>query len=130
MDGFLGHVGREVVVLLSDPWEDLRMIAEQIRLPLIGFASQKPIEGLEFHTGWPLFERPGRTAVLESLGVMVLAEPRTGVAILLQDLGHGGIFRADDGVVARETRRPFPDDAEPDGMVVAAGDKCCPRRRA
>ena len=61
---------------------------------------------------------------------MVLAKPRSGIAVLLQDFADGGAVRADDGIVAREAGGHFADDAEADRVVVAAGDQRRPRRRA
>ena len=61
---------------------------------------------------------------------MVLAEPRGGVAVALEDRADRRVVRTDDRVVARETRRQLGDHAEAHRVMVAAGDQRRPRRRA
>ena len=61
---------------------------------------------------------------------MVLAEPRRGVAILLQDFADGRVLRPDDGVVAWIAGGLLGDHAEAHGVMVAAGDQRRPRGRA
>ena len=106
-----------------------RMIAVQVGRPLVGLAAHESVEIFEAHAGRPLVEWP-RHAVLIGGRVMVLAEPRRGVAILLEDLADGGALGADDGIVAREAGGHFADDAEADRVVVAAGDQRRARGRA
>ena len=84
-DRLVRHVGGEVVAGLADPRKDLGVIAEQVGRPLVGLAAHEAVEVLEAHARWPLIEGTGR-AVLKRRGVVVLAEPRRGVAVLLQDL--------------------------------------------
>ena len=62
--------------------------------------------------------------------VMVLAKPRGGITVLLQNFADGGALRTDDGIIAREARGHLADDAEADRVVVAAGDQRRARRRA
>src|SRR3954451_4465537 len=76
-DGLVRHVGRQIVVLLTDPRKSLPVVLEEIRGPLIRFASQETIEIIETHAGRPLVEGSG-DAVLEVWRIMVLAEPGRG----------------------------------------------------
>ena len=105
------------------------MIAEQVRLPLVGLAAHEPVEVIEAHPRGPLVEGAGR-AVLKAGRVVVLAEPRRGIAILFEDLADRGVLRTDDGIVARVARGQLGDHAEAHRVMVAAGDQRCPRGRA
>src|SRR5216684_7648340 len=105
------QVSGEVVAGMSDPRVDLRMITEQIRLPLIGLPAQVAVEILKAHTRRPLIEGPGGAAVLKTGCVMVLPKPRRSVAVLFQDLADSGALRTDDGVIARVAGGQFADDA-------------------
>ena len=84
---------------------DRRGVAEQVRLPLAGVAADEAVEVFEAHAGRPLVERAG-LAGLEGRRVVVLAEPRGAVAVLLQDRADGRRILRDDAVVAGETRSP------------------------
>ncbi len=106
------------------------MVAEQIRLPLVGFATHEAVEVLETHTRGPLLERTGGTAVLEARRVVVLAEPRRGIAVVLEDLADGGVLQANDRVVTRIAGGEFADDTRTHGVVVAARDEGRAGRRA
>ena len=66
------------------------MILEQIGRPLVGLAAHEPVEILEAHSRRPLVVRPG-DAVLKAGRVVLLAEPRRGIAVLLQDFTDGGV---------------------------------------
>ena len=61
---------------------------------------------------------------------MVLAEPRRGIAVVLEDRADGRVVRTDDRVIAREARRQLGDHAEAHRVVVAAGDQRRARGRA
>ena len=63
---------------------DGRRVAEQVRLPLAGVAADEPVEILEAHADRPLVERPGLARLVERR-VVVLAEPRGRVPVLLED---------------------------------------------
>ena len=69
---------------------DLRRVAEQVRLPLVGVAADEAVEILEAHAGRPLVERPD-LAGREGRRVVVLAEPRGGVAVVEQDAPDRGL---------------------------------------
>src|SRR5271156_3941931 len=130
LDGVVGQVGGEVVAFLTDPWVHRSRIAEQVGRPLVGFATQEAIEILKAHADRPLVEGASRGAVSEARGVVVFAEPRGGVAVLLQYLSDGSVILTDDGIIARVAGGQFANDAEADRVVVAAGDQGGPRRRA
>ena len=129
LDGLIGHVRGEVVVGLVDPREDLVVISEQVGRPLVGLAAQEAVEIVEAHSRRPLVEG-SRDAVLEARRVVVLAEPRRGIAVTLQDRTDGRILGADERVIARIARRELRDHTEAHRMVVAAGDERRARRRA
>ncbi len=86
VDGVVGHRGDQVPRsrFLAQKRIDLRRVAEQVRLPLIGVAADEAVEVLEAHAGRPLVERPD-LAGREGWRVVVLAEPRRGVAVVEQD---------------------------------------------
>ena len=108
---------------------DRRRVAEQVRLPLARVAADKAIEILEAHSVRPLIERPG-LARLVRRRVVVLAEPRGRVAVLLQDCADGALVDRDDRVVTRKTRRYFADHPVAHRVMVASRDDRRPRRRA
>ncbi len=108
---------------------DLRGVAEQVRLPLVGVAADEPVEVFEAHAGRPLVKRPD-LAGLEGRRVVVLAEPRGGVAVVQQDAADGRLVLGDDAVVAGEAGGLLGDHAEAGRVMVAAGNKRGARRRA
>src|SRR5580704_14351973 len=105
------------------------MVSEQIGRPLVGLASHKSVEIIATHSRRPLVVGPGE-AVLKCRGVMVLAIPRGGVAVLAKNCADGGFLRADDGIVAWVTRGKFADHAGAHRVMVAASDERRARRRA
>ena len=113
------------------PWNgiDLRRVAEEVRLPLVGVAADEAVEVLEAHAGRPLVEGPD-LARGEGRRVVVLAEPRRRVAVVEQHAADGGLVLADDAVVAGEAGRLLGDHAEAGRVVVAPGDQRGARRRA
>jgi hypothetical protein len=66
----------------------------------------------------------------EGRRVVVLAEPRRGIAVVEQDAADRGLVLADDAVVAGEAGRLLGDHAEAGRVVVAPGDQRGARRRA
>src|SRR5262245_53915760 len=103
--------------------------SEQVRPPLVGVAAHEAVEIVEAHAGRPLVERPG-PARLELRGVVVLAEPRRPVAMVLQDPADGRLVAGHGAVVAGEARRLLGHDPEAHRMVVAPGDQRGACRRA
>ena len=129
LDGVVGLRGRQVPAGLADVRIDGRGVAEQVRLPLARVAADEAVEVFEAHADRPLVERAD-LAGRESRRVVILAEPRRGEAVVLQDAADRRLVLRDDAVVARETGRLFRDHAETHRMMVAAGDQRCARRRA
>ena len=60
---------------------------------------------------------------------MFLAEPRRGIAVLLEDFSDGGLVRLDDGIIARIAGGQLADHAEADRVMIAPGDERGARRR-
>src|SRR5207244_3190501 len=118
-DRLIGHVGDEVVIGLADPWIYLGVIAEQIRRPLVGFATHEAVEVLKPHPRRPLVERAGYT-VLEGGRVVVLAEPRCGITVVPESRADRRLVRRDYRVIARETGGQLRDHTKASRVMVAA----------
>ena len=129
LDRLVGHGRGQVPARLALEGVDGRRIAVQVRLPLAGVAADEAIEVLEAHAVRPLVEGPGLGRLIEGR-VVILAEPRGRVPVLLQDGADGAVLLPDDRVVARESRRDFAHHPEAGHVVVAPGDQCRARRRA
>ena len=125
----VGHAGDQVPAGLALEGIDLRGVAEQVRLPLVRVAADEPVEILEAHAGRPLVERSDLTGA-ERRRVVVLAEPRGGIAVVEQDATDGGLVLGDDAVVAREAGGLLRDHAEAGRVMVAPGNQRGARRRA
>ena len=129
-DGLVRHRGGEVVTGVALERIDVGGVAGEVRrLPLVGVAAHEAVEVLEAHADRPLVEGADG-ARLEGRRVVVLAEPRGAVAVVLQDLADGGLVFGDDAVVAGVARRLLGDHAEARRMMVAAGDEGRPGGRA
>ena len=128
VDGVVRHAGDKVPARLALEGIDLGGVAEQIRLPLVGIAAHKAVEILEAQACGPLVEGPD-LAGGKRRGVVVLAEPRRGIAVIEQNPPDGGLVLGDDAVVARETRGLLGDHAEARRVMVPPGDERGPRRR-
>ena len=129
LDRLVGHRRGQVPAGIALEGVDGRRVAEQVRLPLAGVAADEAVEILEAHPDRPLIERPG-LARLVGRRVVVLAEPRGRVAVVLQDRADRAVFLADDRVVPGKPRRDFAHDPEAGHVMVASGDQRRPRRRA
>jgi len=70
------------------------------------------------------------TKVREERRVVVLAEPRGRVAVVLQDGADGALLDRDDRVVTRVPRGDFAHHPEADRVMVSPGNDRRPRRRA
>ena len=127
LDGLVGHGRLQVPAGIALEGIDGRRVAKQVRLPLAGVAADKTVKIFESHAVGPLIERPC-LARLERGRVVVLAEPRGGVPVRLQDCADGAFLDRDDRIVTREPRRYFADHPEAHRMMVAAGDERRPRR--
>ena len=128
-DGVIGHGRGQIPTGLPLKRIDGRRVAEQVRLPLAGVAADEPVEIIETHADRPLIERPGLARLIKGR-VVILAEPRGRVTVLLENLADRAAILLDDRVVPRESRRRFAHDAIAGHVMVAAGDQCRARRRA
>src|SRR5262249_17014973 len=97
--------------------------------PLVRVAADEAVEVFEAHADGPQVEGP-RLAGLEGRRVVVLAEPRGGVAVVAQDAADRGLVLGDDAVVAGKAGGLLRDHAEAGRVVVAARDERGARRRA
>ena len=129
VDRLVGHGRDEVPARLAQERVDLRGVAEEVGLPLVGVAADEAVEVLEAHAGRPLVERTD-LAGRERRRVVVLAEPRCRIAVIEQDAADRRLVLADDAVVAGKARRLLGDHAEAHRMMVASGDQRGARRRA
>ena len=127
LDGLVGHGRLQVPAGIALEGIDGRRIAEQVRLPLAGVAADEAVEIIEAHAVRPLIERPGLARLVRGR-VVVLAEPRGCVPVLLQDGADGALLDRDDRVVTREPRRYFADHPEAHRVMVASRDNRRPRR--
>ena len=127
LDGVIGHRRLQVPAGIALEGVDGRRVAEQVRLPLAGVAADEAVKIIEAHSVRPLIERPGLARLIRGR-VVVLAEPRGGVPVFLQDRANGAFLDRDDRIVTREARRYFADHPEADRVMVAARDQCRPRR--
>jgi len=123
------HVGGEVVAGLADPRKNLLVVLEKIGRPLVSLAPHEAVEIVETHPYRPLVERAS-DGVLVGRRVVILAKPRCGIAVVLEDSTDGGVVWTDDRVIARKAGRQLGDYAEANGMMIATGDQRRPRRRA
>lgn len=91
-------------------------------MPLVGIATDKTLEILETHAGRPLIIWP-HLAGGKRRGVVILAEPGSGVTVIEQNPSDGSLILGDDAVITGETRGLFGNYTETGRMMVATGDK-------
>ena len=101
----------------------------EARLPLRGLAGDESVEVVEAVPGRPAVEGPHRRR-LGGRRVVPLAERRRGVAVVLQDFGHGRGVLADHAGVAVPIDGTFGDRAGMHAVVVATGQQGSTCRRA
>ena len=128
-DGIVRHGSGQVPARLAHVGINRRGVTEEVRLPLAGVAADEPVEILEAHADGPLVEWTD-LARSEGRRVVVLAEPRGGVAVFLENLADGRYILRDDAVVAREPRGLFRDHAKARRVMIAPGNERRARRRA
>ncbi len=129
INGVVGHAGDQVPARLALEGINLRGVAEEVRLPLVRIAAIETVEILEAHAGRPFVKRPD-LAGGERRRVVILAEPRGGVAVVLEHAPDGGLVFGDDAVVTGEARGLLGDHAEAHRVMVPPGDERRARRRA
>ncbi len=127
LDRLVGHGSGKVPAGAALKGVDSRRVSEQVRLPLAGVTADEAVEILEAQSVRPLVERPCLGCLIERC-VVVLAEPRGCVPVLLQDGTYGAAVLPDDRVVTREPRRNFAHDSEAGHVMVASRDNRRPRR--
>src|SRR5882762_11028443 len=98
------------------------MILEEIRLPLVGLTAHEPVKVLEAHPARPLVKRSSE-AVGVGGRIVVLAEPRRGVTVALEDRADGSAVLFNDGIITRVARRLLGDHSKTRRVVVAASDQ-------
>lgn len=108
---------------------NLRGVAEEVRLPLVGIAADEAVEILEAHASGPVIERPS-LARLIGRRVVILTEPRCGITVVLEYAPDSGLVLWDDAVITGETGGLLGDHAEAHRVMVSPGDERGPRRRA
>ena len=111
IDGVVGHPCDQVPSRFALEWVDLRSVAEEVGLPLVGIAADKTIEVFKALSDRPLVKR-ANLAGLEGGHIVLLAEPRGGVTIFQEDAANGRLVLGHDAVVAGEAGRLLGDDAE------------------
>ena len=89
VDRVIGHGSGQVPAGLALVGVNRRGVAEEVGLPLVGVATDEAVEVVKAHAGWPLIERPG-LAGLEGGSVVILAEPRGVVTVVLQNAADRG----------------------------------------
>ena len=127
LDRIVSHRCRQIPTGLPLKRIDGRRVAEQVRLPLAGVAADEPVKILEAHTDRPLMERT-RLARLIKWRVVILAEPRRRIPVLLENLTNRSAIPLDDRVVTRKSRRRFAHDTKAGYVMVAASDQRRARR--
>ena len=129
VDGLVGHGGREIPAGIALEGKDRGRVAIEVRLPLARVAADEAVEIVEAHSNRPLVERPSLGRLI-GRRVVVFAEPRGPVTVLLQDRADGAVGFQNDRVVARKAGADFVHDAEARDVVIATRDQRRPRRRA
>lgn len=121
-DRVVGHGGRQVPARIPLERIDLRGVAEQVRLPLARVAADEAVEVFEAHSDGPLVER-SVLAGLERGRVVILAEPRGAIAVVLQDPADRRLVARDETVVAGKAGGLLCDHAKAGRVMVASGDE-------
>src|SRR5262249_39917128 len=107
---------------------DLRCVAKQIRLPLVGIASHEAIEVFKAHPGRPQVEGSD-LAGFESGSVVIFAKPTRRVTIVPQDSADGCLVFRDDAVVPGKSGGLLRNDSKTGRVVIATSDEGGARRR-
>ena len=127
LDRVVSHRGGEIPTGMPLEGVDGRRVAEQVRLPLAGVAADEAVEIIEAHPDGPLIEWPGLARLVKGR-VVVLAEPRGRVPVLLEDLADRAGILPDNRIVTRESRRRFAHDPKAGHVMVASRDQRRARR--
>ena len=127
-DRVVGQILRQVIALVrAIGLLDESVVLDQIGEPLIGLPAQEPVEPVEAHLQRPLRFAAAAGDIL--LGnVVILADPESAVAVVLEHSRNRGALRRQPGRRTREPGRGLGDGREPVDVVVASGQKAGPRR--
>ena len=127
-DGLVHEILGQDVIRIGRARHQLVVLVKR-RLPLVHVAAHEAVEVVKPEPARPAVERPD-LARLPVRRVVVLAEPRRGVAVLAQHLGDGADVLADDARVAVVAGRRFGDHAVAGRVVIAPREQRRARRRA
>jgi hypothetical protein len=118
----IGHRRGQIPARIPGKRVDGRRVAEQVRLPLAGVATDEAVEILEAHPNRPLIERPGLARQIKRR-IVVLTEPRRRVPVLLEDCADRTAILPDDRIVARKPCGRFTHHAKAGHVMVASSDQ-------
>src|ERR1700743_2539908 len=96
------------------------LILDQVRIPLVGFATQVTIKTVETKLCWPLFAACARGNILFRY-VVVFSYPISGPAVFLQYLANGFALFRYAAVCAGEAICGFGNSGITCKMMVTAG---------
>src|SRR5208283_5154839 len=122
LDSVVSHRGGEVPSGVAVEGVDRRRVAKQVRLPLARVAADEAVEIFETHPNGPLIEWPGLARLVKGR-VVILAEPRGRVAVLLEDLADSAGILPDDRIVAGKSRRRLAHNSKAGHVMVASCDQ-------
>ena len=129
-DGVVGQIDGQVIARarLARGLHRHR-VAIKPGLPLAVGTALETVKIFEAQRRRPMVEGTDRVD-FPAWGVVPLAESRSGIAVVLQDLGHRSSTLRPDRIVARVTGGAFDHRAEADFMVVAPREQGGTGRRA
>ena len=125
-NGMIGEIVRDVIIRVSRARNPV-MVLEEDGLKLAGVSGVEAVEVVEAQTAGPVVERTD-FAGLPCRSVVVLADPRGRVAVLLEDLGYGPCTLGDDAGISVIASCCFGNDSRAGNVVIATGKQGCPRR--
>ena len=127
-DRLVGQVGGQVVVGVRTLGNEVPVLV-QARVPVVHVAGVESIEVVKPEAVGPAVEGPGGTR-LPRRGIMVLADPGGGIAILAENLADRAAASRQDARVAIVAGGRLGDDSGRGGVMVAARDQRGPCRAA
>src|SRR5262249_40918066 len=105
------HRSLKIPARIADKRVDRCRVAEKVWLPLARVATNEAVEIIEAHSVRPLFEGPS-LARLVGRRVVILAKPRSVIAVVLQDRANRAFLDRDYGIITRKARRYFTHHSE------------------
>ena len=123
LDGAVHEVlGDVVAVLRLRRRVDEVVVVGERGAELVGLALEEPVEAVETPLEGPVVERPGRRALFHR-GQMPFAHGEGGIALVVEDLGHGGGVTGDVAGHVGEAGVEVAHRPHADGVVVATGEQ-------